>query len=147
VLSIPYTGWRKYRSRRQEQRFEEAMRIQGRTMPWGEFEVKRRESSGCLLVEWLSFTGPTRWWWLDEGIRLADDLLKVEEEDSSPDLYVPLDMERWEIHYTGRGGKAVLICGTSHEKRTLMDGPFRFKDGVHAFLVAPFLAQTSSRSS
>ena len=115
VLSIPYSRWRKYRSRRQERRFEETMRIQGRTLQWGELEIKLRESNGCVVVEWLSFKGPTRWWWLDDGIR-ATDLLKVEEEDTPENLYVPLDMGRWETHYTGPGGKATLICGTSHEK-------------------------------
>ena len=115
-------------------------------MQWGELEIKLRESNGCVVVEWLSFKGPTRWWWLDDGIR-ATDLLKVEEEDTPENLYVPLDMGRWETHYTGPGGKATLICGTSHEKKTAMAGPFQFKEGVNAFLVAPFLAKTANRSS
>jgi hypothetical protein len=139
LLSIPYSSWLRRRSRRQEQLFEDTMRSCGRALLWDELEIKRREQNGFIVVEWLSFKGPSRWWWIDDAISEAG-IYKVTEENAPPNFYVPIDKVQWKTRYTGPGGKATLICATKEQKETVMTGRFCFKEGANALLVAPFLA-------
>ena len=143
VFSIPYSLWQRRRSRRQEHLFEDAMRSSGRTMPWDELEIKRRGQSGHIVVEWLSFKGPARWWWIDDDISTAG-LLKATEKDAPPNLYVPIDKVQWKTRYTGSSGEATLISATEEQKKTVMGDRFCFREGVNALLVAPFLAGSDS---
>lgn len=140
ALSIPYSGWQRRRSRRREQLFEDAMRSSGRTMAWDELQIKQRGQSGYIVVEWLSFKGPSRWWWIDDDISAAG-LLRSTEKDAPPKFYVPIDKVQWKTRYTGPSGKATLISATQDQKKTVMDR-FCFKEGVNAVLVAPFLADS-----
>jgi hypothetical protein len=142
ALSIPYSRWKRNRSRRQEQLFEDTMRSQGRTLQWDELENRRKvQKNGCVVVEWLSFKGPSRWWWIGDGISTAD-FRKVTEEGAPPNLYVPIDKAQWQAGYTGPGGKATLISATQEQKKSVTTGGFSFKEGVDAVLIAPFLTDS-----
>lgn len=142
VLSIPYSSWRRRRSKRREKQFEEMMRTCGRTVPWDELEIKRRGQNGCIIVEWLDFKGPVRWWWVDDDPR-ATGLVKLADSEGPARLYIPTYEAQWKARCTGQSGNAILIIATQEQKMTVMADRHSFEEGVNALLVGPFFGDSA----
>jgi hypothetical protein len=121
ILSYPYGAVSSAFQRRKARRFVQDMSQANRVMTWPLFAKSLDERRGTLIVEALSSTGPTRWWWTSDDITTESPyrFAKTPFEAVLDSDGVFNQTCQWcHERYTGSQGKALLVLSSAVPETT-----------------------------
>ena len=113
----------------------ESMKLKGRVMDWADFVRDLDQGKGVLIVERFSFKGPIRLWWTRHDLYKTCPYPLV---DWGAMRHFNAVRDWFHARYTGDGGEAMLVAGTTDQWRTLCgDKPMTWREGIQWVEIPP----------